>query len=325
MIVKELSVRKNIKKAEALLNRLPEEHPKVLDIKQDLVKMWSGQKGERAVSYYLDYLPEKEFFFLHDIRLPHGKYHFQIDYFIISSRFILILESKNFYGTLFFDNSFRQLIRTSNDQEEGFPDPISQAKWHKVQLCGWLEEQFGCKLPVEYLVVISHPSTILKTDPRNIEVKKHVVHGQSLLERIEELGSKYKEDCLDVKQIRKLSKLLLKSHVDEDTDILKRYGILKDELIKGVQCPGCKRFAMVREKRKWLCQSCGKFDKLAHFEAIKDYFLLVGETITNQQFRDFVGIASVDMASKLLIRMKLPSSGTNKGRYYYSSKDFFSG
>lgn len=159
MIIKELSVPIRALSLEALKDRLREDHPKTFQIEQEHKWRMTGFKGERAVSYYLEFLPEKDFFIFHALRLPSGKHFFQMDFLLLTTRCIFILECKNFYGTLSFDQSFNQLIRTVNDKEEGFQDPISQVKWHRQQLLSFLHSH-QISLPIEFLVVISNPSTI---------------------------------------------------------------------------------------------------------------------------------------------------------------------
>lgn len=316
MHVKELSIPSRVPILESLLRRLPEGHPKFETIKSDLAYVWKGYHGEKAVSYYLDFLPEKENFIFHSLRLPSGKYHFQIDYLVLTTRYALILECKNFFGTLLFDSSFNQMIRTANDKEEGFQDPISQAKWHQQQLRNWLLSH-NISLPIEFYVVISKPSTIIKATPQNKQAMSKVVHGHSLLERISEIDRRFDTEVLDVKEVRKLSRLLLKSHTAESFNALRKYGLRGNELLPGVICPTCKRSPMIRKGRTWHCNGCGMKDKNAHISAVEDYFRLVGDSITNKQFREFVHLESDTSAKKMLQAMELPFSGSNKGRIYY--------
>ncbi|WP_066442639.1 NERD domain-containing protein [Cytobacillus gottheilii] len=316
MIVKEQSIPARIFSLEVLSERLLISHPKVPLIQQDLIKVSAGYKGEKAVSYYLDFLPPNDAFIFHSPRLPSGKHYFQIDYLILTQRYALILECKNFFGTLFFDQSFNQLIRTANDKEEGFQDPISQAKWHQQQLRQWLYKH-DIQMPIEFFVVISNPSTILKTNPQNQHALKKVIHGHSLLEKIEEVNQRYNKEHLDMKGVRKLNKQLLKSHTPESFNALDRYGIRPEEIVTGVRCPNCGPLPMMRTKRTWLCPKCGAKDRQAHVKALQDYFYLMGPSITNKQFRDFVHLESVHAAQKLLKAMDLPFSGDKKGRIYF--------
>ncbi len=104
---------------EALLRRLPVDHNKRSNITEDLRKSKAGIKGERSLDYYLTDLPLTNTYVLYDLRLPNTTGHFfQIDVLIITNYYLLILEVKNIAGTLFFDQTFNQLIRTKNGEEE---------------------------------------------------------------------------------------------------------------------------------------------------------------------------------------------------------------
>jgi hypothetical protein len=81
---------------------------------------------------------------------------------------------------------------------------------------------------------------------------------------------------------------------------------------------------MVRKNKVWLCPHCLFHAKNVHQNALLDYFLLIKSSITNKEFRDFLGISSTKTASNLLSTLKLPAAGTNKGRIYYCPNDFIS-
>lgn len=321
MYIKKPAKPEDIPRLEALLRRLPDEHPQRPLIEKDLAKQLRGWQGEKAVSYYLDFLPEKEYLIFHHLRLPSGKYHFQMDFLVLTTRFALILECKNFFGTLVFDEPFNQLIRVVDDVEEGFQDPISQAKWHKRQLQQWLEDHGFPALPIDFLVVISEPSTIIKAATHSPETKRHVVHAQALLERMMRVTKRYQEDVLDDKTLRKLCKWLLKSHAPKHTNVLEKYHVSETELLKGVQCPECGKLPMKRVHGGWECPFCHKKDKNAHLGALRDYFLLIDSSVTNKKFRDFVGCGSLDTTKRLLAELELPFLGDKKGRIYLKPKN----
>lgn len=321
MIVKELSVPIRILTLEATRARLREDHPRAGDIQQELKRRQTGFNGERAVSYYLDFLPEKDYYIFHALRLPSGKHFFQMDYLLLTTRCSIILECKNFYGTISFDESFNQLIRTAHEKEEGFQDPISQVKWHRQQLLNFLHPH-QISLPVEYFVVISNPATIIKATPHHQLALNKVIHGHSLLERIGKTVERYQSERIDLKGIRKLSKLLLKSHTPETYNVMEKYGLSERDILTGVKCPQCQRLPMNRVQGAWICPACGCKDSNAHISALNDYFLIVGPSITNRKFREFVHLGSEDTAKRLLRSMNLHVTGTNKGRIYHRTENF---
>lgn len=130
---------------------------------------------------------------------------------------------------------------------------------------------------------------------------------------------KYKEVRLDHDTIRKLSRLLVKKHTEPSYDIEKTYRIPRSDLLSGVHCPSCSQLGMKYKRGSWHCGKCGCKSREAHLAALRDYYLLFGPTITNAQFREFLQLDSVYVASKMLKKLKLPYTGANKNRVYQLS------
>ncbi|MBD1383625.1 NERD domain-containing protein [Bacillus sp. IB182487] len=194
-----------LQKLEALKRRLPLNHEKRRDIEEEYAKTMAGYRGEQTVDYHLKILHNDKNFILHDIRLLNGSAFFQIDTLICNPAFFLIIEVKNISGTLIFDQVFHQLIRNSNGKEEAFPDPISQVKRHHHQLTTWLKDNKVPEIPVEWIVVISHPSTLIKSSPINSNIGKKIIHSAALSNIIEEFTNKYKEKKFSNLDLKKLS------------------------------------------------------------------------------------------------------------------------
>ncbi|MBM7692427.1 hypothetical protein JOC77_001857 [Peribacillus deserti] len=318
MIVKNRTVPAVILKMEALLRRLNKQHPKRKEIESDLSKRLAGYKGEQSLDYYLNQLPYEDFIIFHDLRLFAAGCHFQIDTLIISPFFILTIEVKNMSGTLYFDKDYNQLIRTHNDKEEGFPDPILQSERHRLLLVSWLQLKGFSTLPVENLVIVSNPSTIIKSSPDYVISLERVCHAARLLKRIHEFKEFYNKKMCSPYRLNRLTHLLLKDHIPLMSDVLSRYKLSEDEVIKGVLCPAC-HFVMERKQRSWHCKSCKLPSKYAHLKALEDYFMLLDSSITNVKFRKFLNIESRHTASNLLSSLKLPSTGKNKGTIYHQA------
>lgn len=316
MIARKRPLPLKILATEALLRRLQNDVDNRLLIEKDLARRKAGRRGEESSDYYVHKLPDKDFTILHDLRLSNGQDFFQIDTLIISPTFALIMEIKNISGTIYFDSKFKQLIRYKNDQEDGFLDPIAQAERQKKELGNWLAQR-NFVLPIEFLVVISNPSTIVKTDSQNYRAFKYVIHAHEIIDRVGKIKTTYREENLKKRDIQKLARILIKSHTPETFNILDHYKISADHLKTGVYCSKCKLAKMDRVYGQWQCTVCQYKDKAAHQNALLDYRLLIGTSITNEQFREFLQISSPDVAKRLLNSMKLPYSGWNKGRIYH--------
>ncbi|MCW9132948.1 NERD domain-containing protein [Bacillus paramycoides] len=302
-----------IRQLEALLRRLPIHHPKRNLIGENLAKHMAGYKGEQAIDYPLSFISEKEYSVLHDVRLSNHDQYFQIDTIILSTKFLLFLEIKNISGTLLFDAKFNQLIRIGEGNSEGFPDPILQIKRQEIQLKKWLSlNGFSSSLPIESLVVISSPRTIIKSLDDNLHYM--IIHSANLPHKIKWFESKYKKKAID--NVDRLIHQIMMEHSPLQQNILGQYKIEKEELLNGVQCEECLVIPMVKVKKGWLCQSCKAFSKVAHEGAVRDYALLISTTCTNSKLKEFLHVSSGMVVNRLLHTMNIPHTGENKGRKY---------
>lgn len=322
MIVKKRTKPRKIYFNEAILRRIPANHPKIPIIVADIGNKEAGHKGEESLDFYLGYLPEKDYYIFQGLRLPNGKSHFQIDSLIMGPTYLLTTEAKNMKGELEFDEKNDQLIQKTENKQKGYDDPLLQAQFQVRQLKEFLRKHQFPAIPVEYLVMMSNSSAVLKTAPDS-EARYRVCRGRRLVYRIEEFTNRYQEEKLNREQLRKLCSLLLKYDTEPSYDIKKSYGISRSEILTGVHCPTCGFLGMTYSRGSWLCPKCGEKSKDAHLQALKDYYLLFGPTITNQQFREFLHLPSVNIASKILTKLNLPYSGKKRHRVYQLSfKDF---
>lgn len=314
MIVKDLSIPIEVKLIEIILSRLALHHSVRLALESDLGKRRAGYWGEQAVFSILAELPKNKYFIFHDLRLPAKPHHFQMDFLILSSCFFLILEVKNMAGELYFDDNFNQIIRTLNDQNDAFDDPIMQVRLQRRKLQEWLSTKQLPSIPIENLVVSANSKAVLRAE--NKDLSKIVVRKNSLASTIEELTKKHQLEILSIKEVKKLANSLLKAHTPRIPNILENYKISINELATGVHCPNCGVLPMMRKRGMWLCNSCSFTSRDAHLRALRDYALLVDSSITNRQLREYLHIKSASVAEKLLKRLDLPHTGSTKDWAY---------
>lgn len=316
MIKKERKEPFKLQMEKVLTRRLPQTHQKQPEILRNLKKGLAGYRGETNLDYHLSFLPEKEYLIFQDLRLKNGDKAFQLDTLVLCSSFAVIIESKNINGTLFFDAPSRQLIRTVENKEGGFSDPVVQAGRQQKQFEQWLQNHNIKQVPIETLVAISSPSTILKTNSAHHHIFQKVLHAEHIPNKILELSTRFGESNLTPYLLRKISDLLLDEYVPAVPFILEDYKIAPSELLSGIQCPSCYQFSMLRSYGAWFCSNCRKIDKSAHGQALED-FLLLHHSITNIQFREFLHITSIHLATRLLSKADLPYTGTRKARVYH--------
>lgn len=318
LVVKERFIPFRILVLEAILRRLPLSHAKYQQLLEELGRRKAGYEGEVAMDFYYRSLPKQKYWIFHDLNLPDGEFNLQIDTLILSSEFILIIGVKNMAGKLIFDTDNEQFIQINNDKEKGYSDPIAQAERHQEFIEKLLAEYHFPKVPVDYIVALSNPyCSYVISGKKTKKAMPRICKGDAFLHKVQFFEKMYTEPVFTSKELKKLSRLLIKLNTPPTLYLLQKYGIEKVDLLTGVQCPICKKFSLIRKKQKWFCQTCQSFSKDAHIVALKDYFLLFDLKITNRQFRLFTHLTSIDTAKRLLRSSNLNFSGTNRQRFYY--------
>src|SRR5699024_3045331 len=87
---------------------------------------------------------------------------------------------------------------------------------------------------------------------------------------------------------------------DFDYDVFHKFGIGKNEILQGVQCPECGALGMERLRYSWLCKKCKISSADAHLKALDDYALLISGEITNKQCRQFLLVNNRGTAHSIL-------------------------
>lgn len=148
-----------------------------------------------------------------------------MDTLILTLRYILLIETKNYSGTLFFDKDSEQIIQTKDEKDKSYDNPLIQVRMQAWHLKRWLQHHKFNVPPIFHFVVISNPSTIIKTNDRSLN--KLVVKGDVLLNRVLQIDEINSNAVIPEKEARKLSKLLIKKHTPHHPDILKTYSLRK--------------------------------------------------------------------------------------------------
>lgn len=316
MIVKPYKECIMLKKLNALCRRLEEGHPKRNYVMNDYSKKIAEKKGEESIHFMLDFLDKSVFSKLYSVRIPDENGYFQMDVVLITANFILILEVKNWYGTILFSHN-NQVIRVGyNDVEEGFPNPVSQLHLQKIRLRQWLNKNGYEDIPVYGKVVISSANTILKSANPSITVPEEIIHSNQINLMVNDLLVTNTKQIVADKKIKLLCNQILKEHTPLNKDVLSTYKIKTHELIKGVICDKCQEAVMSREFNKWQCENCDFISKHSHKLAINDYRLLIKNVVKNKDVREFLQIESSSLMKRLLKNGGFPYKGNTSARVY---------
>ncbi|MBY7144743.1 NERD domain-containing protein [Virgibacillus sp. NKC19-3] len=316
MIVKKYEKSLKLWQLEALDRRLAPLHPEKGRVQKSLKNKQAGAKGEKEISYPLRFLDDRKYLILHNLRIADEQGFFQIDTLMLSAKYILILEVKNWYGTVIFGENGQVTRINDENKEDGFENPNSQAKLQRHRLQRWLRLQCDMELPIKFFIVISFPSTIIKSATSQNLIPKEVIHKNDLYFKIEALSNELTVNYMEKEQLMNLAKRLMAAHKPQDENILDRFRITKNELIKGVFCPKCGAISMVRDKRKWLCSACKYVSIKAHLPSLFDYKLLIGDKISNREARDFLQVDSPDVVKGILKRENFSRIGEKSTRLY---------
>ncbi|MFL6561223.1 MAG: NERD domain-containing protein [Bacillus sp. (in: firmicutes)] len=305
---------------EILKIRLIKGHSKYQEIERDLAKRWAGYWGEIALANYVKELPHDKYHIFHDLQLQINGIPFQIDTLLLSQNYILIIEAKNIAGTLTFDNTFNQLIRTNEDgTEESFEDPRVQCLRLQSLLRNWLIKNHCNLLPVDTLIFFKSTRTILKTNTGDKTDFTKICKGRDLFNKIEGMEQRYTHERIDQETMNKIGNLLLNQHSPKPIYILKEYNLTKKDIRSGVCCPNnqCNYIPMNYKRGNWGCPSCLTTSKDAILKTLTHYFYLYKPTITNQEIRVFLHLTSPNTTQKALHKLNLQTTGNTKNRVYY--------
>ncbi|WP_171051884.1 nuclease-related domain-containing protein [Alteribacter natronophilus] len=305
-------------KLEALKRRLSPDHRRFADITQDHYYNKAGWRGEKELDYQLDYLVAAEdYVILQDLRLKGqlGR-EFQVDTIIIFRSFIVVVEAKNYRGTLYFDQAHNQLTQTYENVEKGLPDPIAQVKLQTRHLHFWLAEHGYPPIPIHYFIAISNPRTIIKSSPGYTEAIDRVIHAQQVNRRLSELQLTFRNSVLSSAELQRIGNDLIAADQPYDRNILEFYKIDRNEILTGVPCRECKFIPMKRVHGSWACKRCGAASMDAHVQALKEFSLIFGERASNRELRWFLQARSPHVVKRLMEKLDADCQGEGKARRF---------
>lgn len=308
----------NVHFGQALIPRLSPDHPKIPYIEKDIRLFLSGYRGEVKTDYHLQFLDDKNHLIFRGLRLPDEQSSFQMDTLILTRSYLCIIETKNHIGEITINKE--QFTQKSIYGEKGYTNPLTQVNIHKEKLEQWLEKHRLPKLPILTLVVLSNQSAIIKSEATAI--LSQLCKVDNVRNKLLPLTNPYSEYLLTARGLKKTAKLLLQDNTPLFPNLQKLYQIAPKSLIPGVRCPHCATFHMLRKDRVWVCPNCLTHSRMAYHDALLDYFLLVNSSISNKEFRDFIGVDKMKTATYMLAALNLPTSGFKKGRVYLRPDNF---
>ena len=198
------------------------------DINMDIMFIRAGDQGEKNVYYEL-----KNSFIsmlvLHDVVIQYDEYKAQMDYILITKKFICILETKKLNGniTINADGDFvRTFVNKSGKayKKEGMYSPISQNQRHVRILDNLLrQEKIIRHTPILSLVVVANPKSIIDFKYARKDIREQIVKYDQLTPRIKKMLSMKSEVDLSDKSMTKIANFLAEKHVEFESAFLTKY------------------------------------------------------------------------------------------------------
>lgn len=299
-----------------LIARLHPDHRKLQFLKDSLYRISAGYSGECNVDTYIERTQithlTKIFTDVH-LRIS-PTFTFQIDTLIITERYVLIVEVKNLKDTVRFVQNPPHLEQIFETGTEAILDcPIHQIESNKSNLDEWFRQR-GIHLKTSGLLVLANQKTKVKDAPSDLPIiyKKQIPFYLQKLQPAETI--------LSTAQIHDLAREIHaeKQHFNP-FPLCAYYNIDHRELKTGLLCRYCNRQLQRENREKWSCELCGKNTVNPYSDGIKDWFMLVKNSITNEECRSFLKLKGSNAARYILSKSGLVKKGRSKATFYISS------
>lgn len=223
-----------IDKMEELKKTAPPEIAKQID--QDIKMLSYGISGENMVAYELknSYMP---ILILRDLYLEYKGLTAQIDYVVIDTKFILIIECKKMTGDIEVTNTgdFIRLFKNSSGKvykKEGIYSPIVQNERHleliKHILCDEMASlnEKKCKDLLHTIVVFANPKTIVNMKYAKADTKKEIIRCDQLIAHMKSLHALNKDGYWFPEDgMYRVAELLMAHHKENVVDYTQKYGL----------------------------------------------------------------------------------------------------
>lgn len=315
MILLERKAPKSIERLNSLLRRLPPNDSDFSYLNESLYRVKVGYEGEKTVDReWMDmpFLGKHYLMFNFETTDDFG-FIYQIDTICLTPNFIILLEIKNISGEVHYDDQKFQFIRIKDGEKKTLRNPYTQLN-RNMEFIEKILSKMKLELPIERAIVMANSNTVIG----DVLSYPPLFHANGLKDFVKECKLKHPKRLISENQLDKLVNYILSLHQPVKYDL----NIGLSRIRKGVLCENC--YYQVQMKYKngvWSCPKCGTRSKTAFYQALNDYQLIIGDKITNREFREFFGVESICATTKILNRLKFKHEGINRYRYYIIPED----
>jgi len=309
-----------VKKQYALLKRLRAPHIKEGDIRKDIHQIESGVRGENRLIEKLNELRlPGAYRVFSDMGLQANEWKVQIDCLVVTDRCCIVLESKNISDDLYFNEDSDEFYKVDRTGREAFyRNPYYQLMRHIRFMKEFFQLLNIPEMTVTGAVVLTAKSCRIRQKPAHYPIFKL----ESIIEKILHMYDLPSSLLLSEEQLDSIERMIWKKQSTFiHRPLCESYQISPNELIRGVECPGCGTLGMKRTGKTWTCTKCNHRSRDAHKHAVQEYFWLVSKEMRNKDFRVFCQVDSVYAASRMLNSMDLQIHRAGPKTFYTQKKD----
>ncbi len=260
--------------AKLYLQRLEELLPKAQDeiknkIEKEIAITKAGIAGEENIFFELKN-SNMNLVVLHDIYIEtKDGQSAQIDFIVVTPKFIYLIECKNLYGNIEIDakgNFIRSMEYGGKKYREGIYSPITQNNRHLAVLKECRAEEknsfLGAIFRKSYenyyksLIVLANPKTVVNDRYAKKEVKEQVIRADQLITFIKKMETESNNVESSKKNMLSLAESILANNIEERKDYTKKYDELLNEIKDTVKTEVTETKKLMPDE-KLICPKCG--------------------------------------------------------------------
>ena len=216
-------------------------------------KLSRGQKGEEIVSDILNSIKEYHHL-LNNVTFKNKRSEMthQIDHILIHPHGIFVIETKNYYGEIIYDEVYKDWIRIIDGKKSRSPDPLKQNKSHAITLYKALRGEYKV-IPV--VVFVKNNAPYLGDE--------NVINLEDLLLFIDSYPYKHKITKPTMDKVysvlkRRSSDVSKEEHLENIGYLKQIKKEIKDEIryaVENRKCPRCGK-KICNKGNLFCCQGC---------------------------------------------------------------------
>ncbi len=174
----------------------------------------------------------------------------------------------------------------------------------------WLHRN-GFPSVTDSLVVMANSKVSVRNAPADIQIMyaKHLPYYFRMQDKTGPI--------LTDKQMHSLADKLRKGEKRYDPyPLCEKNGINPKQIRRGLICDDCDRLLERKNYKVWSCRTCIRDVKQAYEQGIKDWFMLIKDTISNKECREFLQLKDKYAANYILKKLPLKQIGRSTTTHY---------